>query len=92
MVGSLLCGKTCWRSLVQLLIVDIFELVVEGAVVGRVDLCDRLVQNEVGLVIHAHEPALKTALVLGGHPHPLADEFLLKGGLGWALIHLYLSN
>jgi hypothetical protein len=90
MVGSLLRGKTCGRSVVQLLIVDIFELVVEGAVVGRVDLCHCLVQNEVSLVIHAHEPALEAALVLGGHPHPLADEFLLEGGLCWALIHLYL--
>lgn len=91
-LASLLCrilrGKPFGRRELQFLIVDILELVIEGAIVGGYDFGHSLMQDQVCLVIHAHEFALKLALVLGHHSQPLADELLLEGALGLAWLAL----
>lgn len=72
----------------QFLIVDILELVIERTILGGYDFCHSFMQDQVCLVINAHEFALKRALVLGHHSQPLADVLLLDGALGFAWLAL----
>lgn len=85
---SIFRGETCGRRELQLLVVDIIELVVEGTVVGGDDFGHRLMQDQIRLVIHTHEFALKLPLVLSDHPQPLADVLLLEGALCLACLAL----
>lgn len=70
----------------QLLIVDVLKLVVERAVVRSVNLCNCFVEDEVGLVIDAHQLALKGPVILGGYSHPPSNVVLLQSVLGRGLL------
>jgi hypothetical protein len=73
MVEGLLRGKASWSCILQLLIVDVFQVIVERTVMNGSNLGNCLVEDEIGLVIHTHELALEDTLVLGGHAYPPAD-------------------
>lgn len=87
-MGSFLRGEPLGRRELQFLIIDVLELVVKGAVVSGYDFGHSLMQDQVRLVIHAHELALKLALVLGHHSQPLANVLLLERALGLAWLTL----
>lgn len=72
----------------QLLIIDVLKLIVERAVMSIVDLCNSLMEDEIGLVIDTHQLALKRPAVLSGHSYPPPDVLLLQLFLGRGLLHL----
>lgn len=72
----------------QLLIIDVLKFVIERAVMSAVDLCNSLMEDEIGLVIDTHQLALKRPAVLSGHSHPSSDVALLQFFLGRGLLHL----
>lgn len=58
-------GSITWH--LQLLIIDVLKLIIEWTVMLGCDLCNSLMEDDVGLVINTHQLAFKGSVVLCGH-------------------------
>lgn len=62
----------------QLLIIDVLKLIIEWNIMLGCDLCNSLMEDDVGLIINTHQLAFKRSVVLCGHAYSLAYVGLLQ--------------
>lgn len=82
MLECFLRGESWGRSVLQLLVIDIVKVIVEGTIMGGCNFGDGFMKDEVGLVVNAHELAFEATLILGSHTDPLANILILEGVFG----------
>lgn len=78
MKSSLFLREACGRSVLELLIVEVLEIVVKRTILSRRYLCHCFMKNKVSLVVYTHQLSLKDSLVLSDYSQPLGDEFLVN--------------
>lgn len=86
----LLCGVAVIR-VGDLNIIDVLQVVVDGAVVLRRYLSHCLMQDQVALIVDTHQLALEDAIILGGDLDSATNKLVVDLLFGVASLHLRLS-